>query len=610
MFTNWIKANLAIGIGGLLLLWPTGIASTSDFNPCEVPPPTSQPGPRQQYMKELIESYGGQDFRNPPSVRPTTQASQLDLVVDYAENVVSGCRVKLRSYNGATVGPTIRARPGDTLYIRLINKLPAGVHNDHPQDPAPADHAGHFTFNITNLHTHGLNTSPEGIGDNVFLEVHPQEFSNDPKGMQSYQIKLHDKHPSGTFWYHAHLHGATAVQLSSGMAGALIIQGGNDAKGGLDSLPEIDAANRNEKIFVLQQLSYGPDGLLESFDRVNLGGISFRRHLTVNGQLVPTIRMRPGEIQRWRLIHAGVAENVALSLDGHKLWEIAADGIDLGRKVPWPATQATKLGVRSLLLGPGYRTDLLVQANALTPGETKQEYFLRDDALPPRLSLLSTFAALSLEQGGATTPFRGGQLIDEVSGKPEDVIARILVEGEPADMKLPRDEDLNERVPSELRPISAEEIANADRQQVTFKIQPRRCQTNGDCSEACSMGAEGCAYRFLVNDNIFMPDRAPRTLHLSKITEWQLAGLLMPHPFHIHVNIFETDREETAPDGKLVIRKVWKDTLLLPPSANLGDLQWVTVRSRQLHYTGKFVLHCHILSHEDMGMMEAVEIVN
>jgi FtsP/CotA-like multicopper oxidase with cupredoxin domain len=107
-----------------------------------------------------------------------------------------------------------------------------------------------------------------------------------------------------------------------------------------------------------------------------------------------------------------------------------------------------------------------------------------------------------------------------------------------------------------------------------------------------------------------MPDRPLRTLHLGKVTEWRLAGLLMPHPFHIHVNAFETDREETAPDGTTVTRKVWKDTLLLPPSASLDELQSITVRSRQLHFTGKFVLHCHILAHGDVGMMEAVEIVN
>ncbi|MBR1001957.1 MULTISPECIES: multicopper oxidase family protein [Bradyrhizobium] len=611
MFIPWTKTSAAILVSAVaLLLAQVALGAAAGFNPCDLPPPTSQTAARQQYMKQLVESYGGEEFRNAPFASPTTLAAQLDLIVDYAENIVAGCKVRLRSYNGGIVGPTIRAHPGDTLYIRLVNKLPAGVHNPHPQDPVPPEHAGHFSFNITNLHTHGLNTSPEGDSDNVFLEIAPAEFQDDPKSVQTYRIKLHNKHPAGTFWYHAHVHGVTAIQLSSGMAGALIVEGGTDAKGGLDTVPEIQAANPNEKTLVLQQLSYSPDGQLESFDRVNLGGVSFRRHPTVNGQLVPTIHMRPGEVQRWRLIHAGVAENIALSLDGHNLYEIASDGIALGRKVPWPAVQATSAGVRSLLLAPGNRTDVLVQATALKPGETRKEYFLRDDPLPPQLSLRSTFAALSLEKIGMTSQLRADQLLDQVTGKPEDVIARIVVEGDPTDMKLPRDEALADRVPSELSPITAEEMQKVDHQQASFIIQPRRCKADGDCSENCAAGSDGCAYRFLVNNRIFMSGAPPRVLQLGRVTEWKLAGLLMPHPFHIHVNPFETDREEPTADGKLVTRKVWKDTLLLPTSTDPGNMQFVTVRARQLHFTGKFVLHCHILSHEDVGMMEAVEIVN
>src|SRR5262249_19920752 len=159
-------------------------------------------------------------------------------------------------------------------------------------------------------HTHGLNTSPKGhkaprfSGDNVLLEVHPGEI-------QDYRLHIHDKHPTGTFWYHAHLHGSTALQLSSGMAGALIVEGGTDGNGGLDSVPEIAAAD--EKIFVLQQLSYvkrhcppdfGSAACLEDFRDVGAERV-VRRPITVNGQFVPVIRMRPGEVQRWRLVHAG-----------------------------------------------------------------------------------------------------------------------------------------------------------------------------------------------------------------------------------------------------------------------------------------------------------------
>ena len=73
----------------------------------------------------------------------------------------------------------------------------------------------------------------------------------------------------------------------------------------------------------------------------------------------------------------------------------------------------------------------------------------------------------------------------------------------------------------------------------------------------------------------------------------------LPHVFHIHVNPFQTNR--LGPDEK--IHTVWKDTLLVPPAANLR------IFTEYLDYIGQFVMHCHILDHEDLGMMEIVEVV-
>jgi FtsP/CotA-like multicopper oxidase with cupredoxin domain len=72
-----------------------------------------------------------------------------------------------------------------------------------------------------------------------------------------------------------------------------------------------------------------------------------------------------------------------------------------------------------------------------------------------------------------------------------------------------------------------------------------------------------------------------------------------PHVFHIHVNPFQVTRQD--PQGKDEL--VWKDTVLVPPG------QTVNMFTRYLDYIGKFVMHCHILDHEDLGMMELVEVV-
>ena len=109
-------------------------------------------------LQQLFNKRGLKDFANPPepSSPPTSEAARLDLIVDYSNITVLGCTAKLRTYNGMPVGPTIHAKPGDTIHLRLINRLPApDKFPPHPQQPEPTGHGDHghqFSFNITNLH--------------------------------------------------------------------------------------------------------------------------------------------------------------------------------------------------------------------------------------------------------------------------------------------------------------------------------------------------------------------------------------------------------------------------------------------------------------------------
>src|SRR6202000_1321412 len=70
-------------------------------------------------------------------------------------------------------------------------------------------------------HRHGLPYSPSGTSDNVLLSIAPQtKFP--------YEINIPADHPSGTFWYHAHRHGSTAVQVTSGASGILLVRGNRE----------------------------------------------------------------------------------------------------------------------------------------------------------------------------------------------------------------------------------------------------------------------------------------------------------------------------------------------------------------------------------------------
>jgi FtsP/CotA-like multicopper oxidase with cupredoxin domain len=620
------------------ILRAAGIDPDKAMDGCS-PPPASGPE-RLAYFESLIAK--SQPFKNPDEQRPVSAESQYKLEVKYTDpetTNIAGCKLRLRSYNGKLVGDTIRARPGDTLYIKVINNLPVDALHPHPQDPAPSDHHGHFSFNITNLHTHGLHTSPEGISDNVLLTIRPGKF-------QDYEVHIHKNHPTGTFWYHAHLHGSTAVQVSSGMAGALIIENhdvSGDARGGLDTVPAIKAAK--EKVFVLQKILYGPRGHIETFDPFKAGR-TLERLATINGQLIPTIEMQPGEVQRWRFIHASVVNEFRLALQGHELHEIAADGIALGRMVPWKGEKNSALEAERtpILIGPGYRVDVLVKAKS--PGT----YYLMNGAAPPvvvdpvpvtgqtpaaiSLERIRTATALATErslekasqltadlpealraelhsivQGGAVLTDKVAQILQRLPPVPETIIARVIVKDvPPVDMEFPTPEELKDRVPSDLDHIEASELTGAH-QNVFFQVGERRCKPDGDCSEVCESKDPkepdydpACKVRFMIGHRLYSPERI-RRLKLGQTAEWTLRGNFFAHPFHIHVNPFRVEREEPR-NRQMVKDWVWKDVILMNPDPNRP----ISFRTRYTRFTGKFVIHCHILDHEDRGMMEVVEI--
>ena len=549
---------LAAGCAVAAALATAGTAARADdrANPCA-------------YKPIDIDRYGGAAFENPPVIRSENGVLHTILNLDYAENTIAGCPVRLRNYNGALVGPTFRVKPGDTVVVTIENDLPPNP------GPMPDDQNTPHNFNTTNLHTHGLHVSPVGNSDNVLLAVKPGQT-------WITEIKIPADHPPGTFWYHAHVHGSTALQVSSGMAGALIIEGG------LDDVPAIRDAH--DRTFVLQQIAYDKRGEIEGYKSLNFGEWeAMHRHTTINGQVVPTIRVRPGAVERWRFIHAGIRETVQPVLRdtgdapgdrplaaytptaiaampvGAPLHEIAVDGLALGRIDSWAGTAEAS----GITLQPGYRSDVLVKAPAVQR---------------PRLLLLTDAAA------PAANRLRAGQEDDD------NILALVVVAGAPAGMPLPTEAQVADLAPH--APITDDELTGAP-QTVIFNVAERVCPPGESC-RPCAADEPDCKTRFMINARPFSLDNV-RQLQLNTASEWSLSSLQFSHPFHIHVNPFQVTR--IGPDGRDQI--VWRDTLFVHEGADP-----VKIRSRYTRYIGKFVIHCHILDHEDQGMMQVVEIVN
>ena len=551
------------------------------------PPPTATAKPGCEYRDINVDPKDAPEFQNAPVIRDQGGTLNATLTLGYSYTTIAGCAVHLRTYNGALVGPTLRVTPRATMNVALQNRI-------QPLMANPCPMAGHSNtpgmgFDITNLHVHGLHVSPKGNSDNVFVQVCPpgtQGRTDFP-----FQFKLGENgslQPAGTNWYHPHLHGSTALQVASGAEGALIVEGGQDA------LPQIAAAK--QQVMVLQEISYNDQGVIEDYN--NIGSwTTYKRSITVNGQVQPIIRMRPGEVQYWRLIDAGISESMLLyaydAQTGERvaLNEIATDGNALGHIDAWKS--------KVLDLEPGYRSDVLFKAPMQAPGE-KRYYYLSTAAITGTSRLQALIPGID-----DANPAAVREAYDTVD--PKQNVLFIEVSGDANDMALPSDAQL---APFRtFKDITDDEIAGQPVQKVVFASGKRICdpsQPTQPCTTPCSSG-DNCANRFMVNDLPYT-DEVTRTLTLGKASEWEVStdptSGSAQHPFHIHVNPFEMTR--IGPDGRP--EKVWKDTVLVKADEHTPDNP-LRLRSRYEDFDGKFVMHCHILNHEDKGMMVNVEIV-
>lgn len=581
-------------------------------------------------------------------------------------------KVRLRGYTGdgmdpgrPFVSPTIEMRPGQTVRMNLRNKLPT--------DPSCVGHdtKGHdpnnpHCFNGTNMHTHGLWINPNGNSDNVLISINPGvDFE--------YEYNVPEDHPAGTFWYHPHRHGSTALQVSSGMSGALIIRGDRQptaaANGDLDVLLSVDLFD--EKVMVFQQIAYacrdkakgdkdgqetGPIkkdadgawrcgtkdiGRIESYDGGQFGPGTWGpsgRYTSINGVVLPTFQARVGHYERWRMIHAGVRDTINVSVvkaSVDTLQEAAISAEDRASYIKQTCTDTAvnyhlvaadgltleaARGTDTAVLQPGYRWDALIAFDE--PGI----YCMIDgginagagiDLSSPGPQLLG-YVEVSEDDGSRV--YAGKDLtktLVQAAWQNIDAGIRKDVIGDLKDgLKLTR------FLPHEsLMDVPAYSVGI---QHLAFNI---------DVSQTPPV--------FEIDGKPFLANRVDRVLPLGAIEDWVMTSDFVSHPFHIHVNPFQIvqildplGKDVSAPDAvddynyedpskPLPLAKadrnypglkgVWKDTLWTKnPSANPGD-SWkhgytVVVRTQYRRYIGDFVLHCHILDHEDQGMMQHIRI--
>jgi FtsP/CotA-like multicopper oxidase with cupredoxin domain len=580
-------------------------------------------------------------FVNPLDIQSKDGLLDVTIVVSYLTTTLQGTPVTLRNMFGTIPAPTLRMNVGDTLRIKIVNRLPPNPPSDEP--------TRHLRYhNSTNLHTHGLHvypdiypqpatppyvnpdtsTPPKLYGDFV---VDDPEQGIKPGEERQYEYRIRDDHPPGTYWYHPHLHGSSAMQVGSGMAGALIIEGA------IDRVPEIDAAV--EKVFVFQAPIVDANGKLEDFGTV--AGITINEPpFIINGVSVPRIVMKAGEVQNWRFINAGTFKMLNLSLDGHTLYQYSHDGntrriirpvppipvsaFTLPNPLPSPPPASYPEGVT---LAVGNRTNVLVQA-VQTSAQTT--YYLRSfpidmarngaglttGQIVAEIVVLPQLYPMSLPANPLpVTPFLAPITDEELAangGMKRTIVMRVIGSnpqvGQPGDFpfvgnaKTP----LVDPPPGEL----PDWVYQTGATQIQGKVYALGSAGNG---ASTSPGMPTTYIPFQSSKAI------TQLVALDSVEEWTIVNMNnIRHPFHIHVNPIYVVAVNGQP-----IEPYWADTVALPANdTNPGPtpppatgpfvpgqgLSSITFRTRFRHYTGRYVMHCHMLVHEDMGMMQGVTV--
>jgi FtsP/CotA-like multicopper oxidase with cupredoxin domain len=434
----------------------------------------------------------------------------------------------------------------------------------------------------------------------------------------------------GTHWYHAHKHGSTSLNSLNGMAGVFIVEGDYD-----DKLRSFYGPRKlEEKVLLLQQYGPGLNLLTAPAPRGSNQGSQQATMVFVNGMLAPVLTMRPGQAQLLRFVngcHQSSVESLGMTdaatgagtEPGFSWKQTARDGIQHS----WTHFASAGNQNPKVLMNPGNRADLLVQAPS-TPGL----YGVRFTVMPL------------------------------VVGVPLPPLMKIRVEGEPLQpaMGFPaRSQDFPE-FPASLADIDPATIHV--RRQLTFDTQSFR--RDGSPRSGDALGRAGYpgirASRHTIDGEQFQNNRINQLILQDTCEEWLLINttripqtppnLLPPpppgtpppapgtpppvlpfgpfhHPFHIHINPFQVVEifDPVTMDEPMVYEKdfVWYDTIGIPPAYDYypngkprldksGKRVWVNgcvkIRSRFADFPGLFVLHCHILAHEDRGMMQMVQV--
>jgi FtsP/CotA-like multicopper oxidase with cupredoxin domain len=582
-----VKTHLATSCLLAMTLGLTGRAAAGDFRGDWCPRP--EPGSVVQQPKDL-RSHDG--------------VLKLDLTVHDFKEKDGSVRYCYLLPDG-TQSPTLRLHPGDLLILRLTDRLvdfgtavgavavqgsaahaaatPAPSAMDMTMQRASSDPCTRGTMSAVaaNIHFHGTTVPPLCHQDDV---LKTSILPGDPPF--EYRFRIPRNEPAGLYWYHPHIHGFTEVEVLGGASGALIVEGIERANPALAGLPERVLVIRDQDLLnpnappsksepVVPKLFIDHDG-----DAANNGtGFGLpAKDLSINFVPVPypdyppaRITIRPGERELWRVLNASAITYLNLAVlfnrAPQRLGIVAIDGVPLR----WGGSPAPPIvWVDHIGLPPASRVEFVVEAPPLgVPG------------------LLVT-RTVDTGPGGENDPNRALASITAASDAPEPQSV------------LPSH-------PKPLPPARLPWIGNVPPVRVRKLYFSEKLQNPNDPTSAVEfyLTVDGQTPKPF-DPSSPMPNIVVRQ---GTVEDWIIENRSPElHAFHIHQLHFEVVDWNGVPVNEPFLR----DTVNVP-YYNGRMLEYPSVRLRMdfrdPNIVGTFPFHCHILDHEDAGMMGTVKVL-
>jgi suppressor of ftsI len=364
-----------------------------------------------------------------------------------------------------------------------------------------------------------------------------------PGEVLHYSVEIPSDHLPGLFWYHTHPHGESDRQVLDGMSGAIVIEG-------IDRyVPEV--RELRERIIVVRgrSLEHDPNGnaLRQQVGIPSTGCGSEHEPpeeiMTVNGSVRPSIPIAPNERQFWRIVNASADRYLDLQVDGEKFEIVALDGMPLAYHDP----EHSKLVASHFLVSPAGRLEAIVTG--------------------PPAKAHAALRTLCVNTGPAGDP------------NPEMVLADLVSapDGERSDAV--KEQSIDKRTPV-YKPMNVEAMKQASPDFTVLFTEDR----NG----------------FYINGQKFAADAPPMTTaRVGTYQHWRIVNATGElHPFHIHQVHFLAYAE----NGKPLPNPLWLDTVNIPVAGTVD----VILDFTNPVIKGMSVFHCHLLNHEDKGMMAKI----